>query len=788
VQHWLRYMPADELLKLLLDGDVAGTPNGGMRALGFNIRRALVEMLAELRPTDFTEEALGKDLYRCLMNLGESPRVRSAMSVGPILPGPVLFVSLRGTIGNSGGHCMKRVQLRVLEPVYAAAPLAEWPGRLWHRGHVVERGATRQKLLMGASPDSEVVVFHESNYGREAFDATLERALGRTVNDSSLFCMSLDDLMTRVRAVSNERPNTRIEIVYNDHNELRHDIELKRGGTHCFVIAKVRDYGRAAKAGLGEGWILSRRPDNLIINPNWHSWKPLDNLVLRFSPPFREADVLARFEQKPFGFSWSQDGDGDIRVAKVDESGRASAEGVEVGMVLKTFKKAASGVIFELNGEIAAALRDPEGVPCELCFVPVRRAVPAQMMAGVVLKEVDIKPEGEAQNSSSDEATREAGVQRRVVVAHLPAGHPAENFNLGVLEGWQLIDMSVESASRKKVYQRVKSLEQLPVELRGPFNVSLEFTSPSPLVEWLPLDLWHEETLLPDHVSEEVFGTVPVAVPRHAPMPLGSAKADTASAADESAPEADANRAAGGSVRSFWPLQYARQHLRKAPTTASDEANADDFVAFIDISAANAGSSSSMDNTMNVVPGTLDFTGEMLPGKDYDCEVLVLGSMPPARWRLRRRISNAQPREVLAHELGEAFEAAGRNILEEPQPELPPLVAAAVRWRCVSQGVGSDADFSPVSLSPSTPSDASPDATGANADRRSHWRMGERVLGLHAPENWLGGLVLGESVTQILFRCCMIQENAALFQSVVENSLRPAPTVFLQRPTRAHEI
>lgn len=784
VQHWLSYLPAEELLALLLDGNVAGTPKcGGIRTLGFTIRRQLVERLAELRPRDFTEAALGKALYRRLMHLGESPSPRSAMSVGPILPGPVLFVELQGSPEPwSHGSSLQVVQLRGPEAVYDAAPMADRPGRLWHRCEVVEPGVTRQRLLLGGSPDRTVVLFHESTYGREAFDRTLERARQQNDADATMFRMCLDNLMTTVGKFSRKAQSekTLVTVVYDDHIELCQDMELRRSGPYYMGITKVRAGGRADRAGLGESWLLTKRPPELILMPLWHLWKPLENLFLRFSPG--DTAIVVKFPERPFGFSWSQDTE-QLVVSKVAPDGRAAAEGVKVGMVVQSFTRPC-GQVLESMTEIVAAIRGDE-TPSEIGFVPVRRHINAQFLAGVTLKEVEPAVIEQSQTSLSGQAQCS---RRRVVVEKIPAGHPTQN--LGLVVGWQLIDMRTGVHGQpKNLPIRVTSLQQLPVELRGPFKVSLEFVAPSPLSDELPLDLWPGEVLRSERIIEEGPGNVPAVLQglssREIMVEAEGADAETGAdvfandaphsfiggiassssdcPADAGADAASAATAAtttsSSSQRSVWPLQYVRRRLRKVSEDSDAE---DDHV---------SGMSSGSTSTARRASGS--------SGTEYDCEVLVLGSMPPVRYRLQKRIAGANGNESLARELYDAWEAAGRSSLEEAAPERAPLVAAAVRWR--RRGSPS---------SSTTPAGIGATNNAGNVAGPRTWRMGEVALQFHARESWLGGLIMGESVSQIVFRCSMMQESSPLFQSIIAHSLRPAPPNFpLQAhvPGRAHE-
>jgi len=184
LQQWLQDMDTERLHNLLRDDNLVGTPTHGTGAVGFSMRRGLAAKLAELRPQDLTEEALGEDLTRRLVGFHSSTGDNTSNG-RLLLPGQVLFVNL-----DSGG-LTRQVYLNGTEVIHDAARLDERPGRLWHGGHLLEPMATRQTLQTDGTPRT-LIVFHESFEGQRAFDATMRRARSRALAEQGDFLRSLE--------------------------------------------------------------------------------------------------------------------------------------------------------------------------------------------------------------------------------------------------------------------------------------------------------------------------------------------------------------------------------------------------------------------------------------------------------------------------------------------------------------------------------------------------------------------------------------------------------------------
>jgi len=184
LQQWLQDMDTERLHNLLRDDNLVGTPTHGTGAVGFSMRRGLAAKLAELRPQDLTEEALGEDLTRRLVGFHSSTGDNTSNG-RLLLPGQVLFVNL-----DSGG-LTRQVYLNGTEVIHDAARLDERPGRLWHGGHLLEPMATRQTLQTDGTPRT-LIVFHESFEGQRAFDATTRRARSRALAEQGDFLRSLE--------------------------------------------------------------------------------------------------------------------------------------------------------------------------------------------------------------------------------------------------------------------------------------------------------------------------------------------------------------------------------------------------------------------------------------------------------------------------------------------------------------------------------------------------------------------------------------------------------------------
>ena len=76
LQQWLQDMDTERLHNLLRDDNLVGTPTHGTGAVGFSMRRGLAAKLAELRPQDLTEEALGEDWGRAVVQIHTGCRQR----------------------------------------------------------------------------------------------------------------------------------------------------------------------------------------------------------------------------------------------------------------------------------------------------------------------------------------------------------------------------------------------------------------------------------------------------------------------------------------------------------------------------------------------------------------------------------------------------------------------------------------------------------------------------------------------------------------------------------------
>lgn len=690
--HWLRNLPLEELLALLQDDDIIGWRDGTQGAVGFSIRRAFLAKVLEVRPQDLIAGVLGRELHRRLIDCA-SPIVEVAGSGHLLLPGPVLYAGLHGPSST------RELDLIGSAPMLDAVASETWMGQAWHNGRRVHASDTRQKLLQGCSPHGRLVVLCEGSAGQRAFDATLRAAEDRTrqwPEERSRFKDELRWLLAAAAAVEQQGYDlTPVSVVYPNHNAMAQDVQLAVDDLGHTFVDHVRPGGVAETAGLASGWALARQPKELTLRQSGqHSWQPLDGYALHFCPP-GSGTIVVSFQARPLGFSWRRRQQG-ICVVKVLADGEAHIHRVMVGSTIKHITSAGTAVS---DIESLAAILKSNQVPEAIAFQLPTVALPAQMVAGITFEEraaalAEADSAGpDVQDGPLANVAASTAAEQRVFVAHVPREHPCELH--GLAPGWQLKHIGSQREAggghaAPAADAEITSVAQLPAELRGPFDVSLTFAPPSPMAPLFPLDVPHEASLPPVGWDE-----------RHCPaiwrqFPL-----------------------AGFQEGRVGPLQTIRGRTRWPPQANPADDNEE-----------HTSGSPQMDSGRLVSPSQRADI-EAAPMEDHDgasssarpanddalgleIGIVVLGFLPPRGVAARRLIAEALPNHGWRRELSRALQHAERDILDFQQERSPPLIATCLHWRFVKPG--------------------HPEP--------------ESIL----EHNWVDGVVLGESLPQIMFR------------------------------------
>lgn len=762
VEQWLQDLPTEDVLGFLREGGILGSSSArGTDAVGFSLRRRFLTRLVTLRPQDLTVDVLGEHLYRRLVHAG-SPMT----PYGPLgrnrlhLPGTVIYAELGGVgvvrCANLGG----------LEPVSSAAALDVRPGRLWHANKLLDAKATRASLLGDEGPPPwEVVTFLEGIEGWRAFDSTLRRAETRTLNERQSFFHAMSWLVQNAQAVGQNAAEQRnhVEVTYRDPHELKFDLilcqdsDLDANAQAHMVVLAVRPGGPADRAGLTTGWVLAKQPPELTVGapPPGHaapftaaSWSPLQNLFSELRAP-SHLSLMATFDARPFGFSWTQEGD-FIVIREVRQNGRAMQQGVYRGMVLRSFTPEGEARITGVN-HLMEALR---GVQTKVSMVfgwrQGRKCVTTSTLAGLTFEDADFGQASPGDGSGAGGSVPTKGV----VVSNVPVGHPATRDGIG--PGWQLLNSTADGLAWD--VSPYVSIDQLPAKLRSP-SLTLQFSAPHPLGKLLPLDEPHDQLVPPDAWESVARGAVLKAVPW-----VSLERSD------------------------LGPLWRFRAVVPPLPSDVSEKDglsfSEDDFMTDDMPLDAESMSSPRADNAPCLRP---EPRREPQPD-DTVVDVVILGRMPPTSRVAQWRIGSAGPSHGLLWELRQALEVAMRDA---PNPAQYPNLVAAALWRShprgkppeglpavrqqscevsTSQsappwrrsppsdqlwgvddaasggGVGS-ADAPPIDDDVHPESDNSVPGAGIGAGG-----SGEEVTYLQGQSGCIGGVVLGESVAQILFR------------------------------------
>lgn len=647
VEQWLQDLPTEDVLSFLREGGILGSNSArGTDAVGFNLRRRFLTRLVTLRPQDLTVDVLGEHLYRRLVYAGSTMTPCGTLGRNRLhLPGTVIYAEL------GGGGMVRCANLGGLEPVSAAARLDVRPGRLWHANKLLDAKATRASLLGDDGPPPwEVVTFLEGIEGWRAFDSTLRRAETRTLAERDAFHHSMRWLASKAQSVGQNlaEQRTHLEVFYRDPHELKTDLILCQDSdldaneqAHMVVLA-VRPGGPAGRAGLSTGWVLSDQPPELSVGapPPGHaapftaaSWSPLQNLFSELRAP-AHVSFVATFDARPFGFSWTQEGD-FIVIREVRQNGRAMQQGVYRGMVLRSFTPDGEARITGVSQLMEALRGEQAKVTMVFGWRQGRKCVTTSTLAGLTFEQAEIGALAEG------DAVQPAG--RGVIVSHVPVGHPATRDGIG--PGWQLLNSTDGLAWEVSPYV---SIDQLPAKLRSP-SLTLQFTAPHPLGKLLPLDEPHGQVVPPDTWESIARGAVLNAVPW-----VSLQRSDLGPLWRFSA------------VVPPLPVDTEKED---ATGFSEDDPMMDDFA----IDAEAMSPSSTIGN-----PGTRPESCREPSPDDTVVDVVILGRMPPTSRVAQWRIGSAGPTSGLLWELRQALEVAMRDA---PNPAQYPNLVAAALWR-----------------------------------------------------------------------------------------------------------
>lgn len=631
LEQWLQDLPTEDVLTFLRDGGILGSTARGSDAIGFNLRRRFLTRLVALRPQDLTVDVLGEHLYRRLVQAGST--MTPCGSLGQFrlhLPGTVIYAELGGfglvRCANLGG----------LESVSASAPDSR-PGRLWHANKLLDAKATRASLIGDDGPPPwEVVTFLEGMEGWRAFDSTLRRAETRTREERLSFFDSMKWLLSAAQSVGQTaaEQRTHVEVTYRDPHELKFDLilcqdsDLDANSQAHMVVLAVRPGGAAERAGLTTGWVLCGQPPELTVGapPPGHaapftaaSWSPLQNLFSELRAP-ANLHLETRFDARPFGFSWTQEGD-FIVIREVRQNGRAMQQGVYRGMVLRSFTPEGEADITGVSQLMEALRGDQAQVRMVFGWRQGRKFVTTSTLAGLTFDQAEV---GHLE-----------GATPQVIVSHVPVGHPATRDGIG--PGWQLVNSTDCMAWDVSPYV---SMDQLPAKLRSP-SLTLQFTGPHPLGKLLPLDEPHGQVVPPDTWESIARGAVLRAVPW-----VSLQRSD------------------------IGPLWRFRAVVPPMPVDADkDDLMSDDCAPYAEAMSPSSNSSSRA--------SAVGRRREPHPD-DTVVDVVILGRVPPTSRVAQWRIGSAGANSGLLWELRQALEVAMRDA---PNPAQYPNLVAAALWR-----------------------------------------------------------------------------------------------------------
>lgn len=739
IKHWLQHLHTEDVLNFLRDDLISGTLENEPGAMGFSILRSFLTKLIELRPQDFTVEVLGNHLYDRLAAFGcshsSSSSHRGKRKSMLQLPGPLVFVDLSRSRAQS-------VNLAGLDPISTAvarlsplsqpspqssgtrAPDAVQPAqagtadseaasatrrsqaRLWHQGQILPEGVCRESLLQdGQQPQQAVVVFGESLEGHHVFETSLRRALSRNAAEQQHLAKALDSLVRTARSRSeapmdddvimtqegsntssshgSSRPWRRpVDLTFSSHHDVLGQLDFCRDFDDrqepLLRVCRVLHGSAAEHAGLEVGWLLTghSRTSELAfsapiagqapigLSPTTLEWVSLSSLYVTITSPV-EQTVSLLFEERPFGFSWTQEGE-HIVIKDLKSMGRASSfDQLSRGMILKSFQAGSDGEPITRLTKLVEALRGHQA-PATLTFGwrQCMKTVAANAFVGVRLEEKQLPAGGTG-----------------VFIADIPSSHPAHGQSVG--PGWQLLGLQ-EGPHRSRNFTHLHSLTQLPAQF---FNhaVTMNFQPPPPLYEFLPLDRFHG-TLCPysaeDSVTRSTSAELPWCELLTEPCNVGS-------------------------------LSGVR--LRRPPWAAQAQQSP---------GPAKSYPSCSTMPTNRIV--------QNLDGSEQVWEAFVLGQFPVFSRGEDHRIRAARIADPIAWELRQALESIGPI-----QQSTPPCRISVVALRRCSEHLPASGE-------------ATEDAGQAE------------------PSSWLGGVLLGESAQQVLYRWSLYlldQERAAMLGS-----------------------
>eukprot|EP00931_Biecheleriopsis_adriatica_P122417 TRINITY_DN9740_c0_g2_i1.p1 TRINITY_DN9740_c0_g2~~TRINITY_DN9740_c0_g2_i1.p1 ORF type:complete len:930 (-),score=169.65 TRINITY_DN9740_c0_g2_i1:33-2822(-) len=750
IRQWLRDLHTDDILAFLQDDMISDTLDHGVGAVGFSILCSFLTKLMELRPQDLTVDVLGEQLYRRLANFGCHQQGESGpwQSYSPgqnrrllYLPGPLVYVDLAqnriqcvnlGGLESISAAAAKLIAVPSSSSSAGAAPgaadaagardaahpagAAPEPGgasrttgigRLWHCGQELTADACRESLLTdGQQPQHAVVVFHEGNEGRHLFDTSLQRATSRPLHEHRRLAAAMEELLVEARrqeeavssnshgaqsgGSSSSRPSPQacLEVTFPNHHDALGGLDLKRDFDDrrepVLMVCGVLPWSAAYRAGLSEGWILDGySPSNDLsitavyqgnaaaaggaplpgIPPTTFEWASLAGMFVNLTSPVNHS-VSVRFEERPFGFSWTQESE-HIVIKDLRQNCRMHVQNkVCRGMVLLSFqgpddKEPITGLI-----RLMEVLRG-SAAPATLTFGwrQTKKSVPANTFAGVPLEERTLAEGGSG-----------------VFIKEIPWNHGLTYEAVEVGPDWRVVSVTESSQQKFKVCPVLTSTQELPRRLLD-CSVTMRFRPPPPLYDFLPLDRYRGP--LWPRVSED-----------------GSDGKDSAQAADIN----DDAAACRERPLQEWDLQQfslcGLQCLRaRRPWRPAAE-----------------------------MPGQ--------PAMDEDVETweaYVLGQLPTiSRWT-DQRVRLATPQKPLAWELRQALDA----------------IAPA------GQGVGHFQRIAVVAVRKYRGCRPPEESMGANWES-----LGEDADARSEPPSWCGGLLFGESASQVLFRWALqVQSN-----------------------------
>lgn len=378
-------------------------------------------------------------------------------------------------------------------------------GRLFHRGSPIPDDASLDLFQKDCQPHHHhpLVVFRESAEGQHLFDTSLQRERRSSVHNTSSLAAVLDRLVNEAhrRHLANARntseesrtggdlPHQVLEVRFPSHHALLNELDLIRDVDEnnepvLKVLAVKEAGGRSSRTGLRRGCkIYSVLPDDLVLDAltaamvPFHrqgpgqrifttaTWTSLRELSITAQPP--SDSVSLHFEDRPFGFSWYQEDD-DIVISGLKEGGFANAsQQVKSGMRLQSISYARlQDPIISKVGMIQA-LRDTEK-PATLTFGwrPTKKTFQAEALLGLKFEE---------------RTTREG--KAVVVISEAPSHHPLFGYEY-VNNAWELL--AVEASSGKLI-KTITSLSDLPARFLQ-HEVTLRFVEPPDLFETVPLD------------------------------------------------------------------------------------------------------------------------------------------------------------------------------------------------------------------------------------------------------------------------------------------------------------